>query len=185
FGEPGGPGMLGSGGVGGAGHDLGGGGGGGGYFGGGGGGGYADNPGAGGGGGGSSYVIGTAENVSVTTDTTGAPGITIVPTIAPPEVTTAHANSIRRRGARLHGVVDPEGSSTTYRFEYGRTKRYGHMTRRADAGGGFRGVPVSALARRLRPATTYHFRIVATNAGGTVTGSDSRLRTRPRPGRRG
>ncbi len=41
-------------------------------------------------------------------------------------------------------------------------------------------VPVSARVTRLRPRTTYHYRLVATNAGGTSYGSDRTFRTAPR-----
>src|SRR5581483_6725866 len=42
---------------------------------------------------------------------------------------------------------------------------------------------VSARLTSLAPATAYHFRLVATNGGGTTTGPDRTFTTRPAPGR--
>ena len=75
--------------------------------------------------------------------------------------------------------------------------RVGHRARRtartpppASAGSGTKSVAVTAALTGLAAGTTYHFRLVATNASGTTTGADRTFATtrpaRPprRPGRR-
>src|SRR5205814_1292164 len=48
-------------------------------------------------------------------------------------------------------------------------------------GSGSRAVAVAAAVEGLAPNTTYHFRIVASNAGGTSSGADQTLSTLPNP----
>ena len=68
--------------------------------------------------------------------------------------------------------VDPHGQATTYVFEYGPTSAYGSTTKRESAGSGTSSVNVQARTAALRPGTTYHVRIVATNPSGTADGPD-------------
>lgn len=83
------------------------------------------------------------------------------------------AASITRTGAFLSGTVDPEGSATTYQFEYGPTASYGWSTPLASVGAESADVAVGPQPLgELEPGTTYHFRLVATNAAGTTAGSD-------------
>lgn len=92
-------------------------------------------------------------------------------------VVTGPANTIRAKSAVLTGTVNPGGASAAYRFQYGRTTRYGSSTPVREAGAGNAAAPHEAPVARLRPATTYHFRIVATNAAGQVAGADRTFRT--------
>jgi hypothetical protein len=89
--------------------------------------------------------------------------------------------------AVLVGFVNARGSSTTVRFQVGKTKSYGrwfppgppeHMY------GGYHPSEVEQAVDGLRPATTYHFRLVATNEGGVTYGKDETFRTLPRRKRR-
>jgi hypothetical protein len=73
--------------------------------------------------------------------------------------------------------VNPTGSDTSYRFQYGRTTAYGQTTPPQAAGSGKPDVDVSARISRLSPGTTYHFRVVATNEFGTTAGADRTFRT--------
>jgi hypothetical protein len=69
--------------------------------------------------------------------------------------------------------VDPHNQPTTWRIEYGTTPAYGASTLETPlpaATGGRQ--PVSVQLTGLRPNRTYHYRVVATNALGTVTGED-------------
>jgi hypothetical protein len=94
-----------------------------------------------------------------------------------PAVTTDPAAAITRTGATLNASVDPNGSETTYHFEYGTTTAYGLQTPDASAGAGADPAARSAAVTGLTPDTTYHFRVVAANAAGTVNGRDRTLKT--------
>ena len=104
-------------------------------------------------------------------------------TIMKPSVTTGAASAVIDTTATLAGSVDPNGSSTTYRFEYGTSVSYGSQSPAvdADAGSGSSSVPVSTNLNGLTPSTTYHFRVVATNAAGTTTGTDQTFTTGDKP----
>lgn len=79
--------------------------------------------------------------------------------------------------AHLTGRVNPRGLQTTYRFEYGTTTAYGQQTPATDAGAGQALVPVAADITGLQPNTTYHYRLVATSAEGTVEGENRTVTT--------
>jgi hypothetical protein len=100
---------------------------------------------------------------------------------APPGATTDPASAVARTTATLAGTVDPNGSATTYRFEYGTTTAYGLQTPEQDAGEDDGEIAAEAPVARLSPDTTYHFRIVATNDEGTTEGADRTFRTAPNP----
>jgi hypothetical protein len=100
-------------------------------------------------------------------------------TLTPPVATTGSASSVLDTSATLNGTVDPNGSATSYHFEYGTTTAYGSQSPAADAdaGSGSSAVPVSTTLSGLFAATTYHFRLVATNAAGTTVSADRTLTT--------
>jgi len=96
----------------------------------------------------------------------------------PPVVTTNPATNVARSSATLNGTVNPHGLSTTVRFQYGRTTSYGSTTaNQTKSGNNYQNV--SANISDLTAGTTYHFRIVATNSGGTGYGSDKTFTTLP------
>lgn len=94
-----------------------------------------------------------------------------------PVATTEPATGTNLHGATLHGLVNPEGSPTTYHFEYGTTTAYGHSTPVESAGSGAKDVAVEKTVLELEPESTYHYRIAATNAAGTTYGSDRTFTT--------
>ena len=98
-------------------------------------------------------------------------------TIGPPTVVTGSASSIAPTSARLNGTVTPNGQSTSWYFDFGTTSSYGSRTPVRNAGSGTSAVNVSEALTRLRTTTTYHYRLVATNASGTVVGSDRSFTT--------
>jgi hypothetical protein len=98
-------------------------------------------------------------------------------TNGPPTVVTGPASSLTHRSARLNGSVVPNGLATTWYFEYGRSTRYGARSKARGAGKGTRPVNVSVALSGLRPATTYHYRLVATNAAGTRRGANATFTT--------
>jgi hypothetical protein len=94
-------------------------------------------------------------------------------TAAPPGVDQVTASDVTRTTARLHAQILPNSSPTTYHFDYGTSVGYGQRTPESGSiGSDFFGHPVVSEAAGLSPGTVYHFRVVATNAFGTVTGAD-------------
>ena len=107
----------------------------------------------------------------------------VVAQAAAPVAVTGSAGSVTTGSAVVAGTVDPQGSATTYAVEYGTSSSYGLQTAAQDAGAGEDPVPVSVPLTGLTAATTYHYRVVATNAAGVARGADRTLRTAsaPRP----
>src|SRR4051812_9295813 len=96
---------------------------------------------------------------------------------AAPTATTGAAESITTGSAAVTGTVNPGGEATTYQFEYGTSASYGLTTPQQDAGSGSSAVNARATLSNLTSSTTYHYRLVATNAGGVARGEDRTLRT--------
>jgi hypothetical protein len=94
---------------------------------------------------------------------------------AAPEVTTLGSANRTATSVQLRATVDPNGSATTYRFEYGPDG--GSFTSGripvpdAPVGSGNTADLVTQTLTGLIPATAYHYRVVATNASGTSTGT--------------
>src|SRR5215208_7400461 len=100
----------------------------------------------------------------------------------PPTATTGAASGVTRSTATLNGTVDPRGSSVRWHFEYGTTTAYGLTSGGEDTGDGDGDVPVAAGLEGLSPGTTYHYRLIATNADGGAEGADRTFRTDAGPG---
>ena len=99
------------------------------------------------------------------------------PPNAAPTATTGGASAISAVGAEITGQVNPNGLPTTYHFDYGQTSAYGLTAPAASAGAGISSVSESATVTGLRPATIYHYRLVAGNSDGTTDGSDRTFTT--------
>jgi hypothetical protein len=84
-----------------------------------------------------------------------------------PSVRTLAAQGVTATSATLAGAVNPDGLLTSYYFQYGGTSAYGHQTPTAEAGAGTIEAKRTTLVSGLEPGRTYHYRIVATNNGGT------------------
>jgi len=100
---------------------------------------------------------------------------------AAPAATTTAASGVTRSAAALNGTIDPNGKATGYHFEYGTTTAYGLTSAGGDAGAGEDPVAVSVPVAGLSAGTTYHYRIVASNEDGDVTGADRTFRTASGP----
>jgi hypothetical protein len=98
-----------------------------------------------------------------------------------PTVSTGSAASVTTTSATLQGVVNPQGSSTSYGFQYGLTAFFGLTTKTKSAGSGTKARAVSTSASGLIPGTLYHFRLFATNKFGTSFGADHEFRTGGHP----
>jgi phosphodiesterase/alkaline phosphatase D-like protein len=90
--------------------------------------------------------------------------------VAPPGAATSAATGVAETTATIDGTVNPNGTATSYRFEYGTTD-FGQRTPATDAsaGAGRSDTAVTAELTGLAQATTYQYRLVATNAGGTAS----------------
>ena len=106
---------------------------------------------------------------------------TPTPTPTPPAASSGAADSITTSGATVTGTVNPGGAATTYHVEYGTSASYGLSTPDQDAGAGTKDVAVKVTLTGLTSDTTYHYRVVATSAAGTVQGADRTLRTAAPP----
>ena len=90
------------------------------------------------------------------------------------DVKTQPATNITTSSADLNGMLNPDGMSTEYHFQYGTTQLYGNETATADAGSGSGDVSVAPQAiSNLQSGRTYHYRLVATNGLGTTYGPDA------------
>jgi NHL repeat/Divergent InlB B-repeat domain len=95
-----------------------------------------------------------------------------------PVLSVAPAVAVTRHTATLAGTVNPEGDASSCFFEYGTTGAYGAQAPcSSHPGSGAGSVPVSAELWELATSTTYHYRLVSANSGGTSYGSDETFTT--------
>lgn len=100
-----------------------------------------------------------------------------------PTVTTGDATNIGWKSAALAGTVNPQGTDTSYRFEYGTTTSYAGTTATTGAGAGVADVAAATTIQGLTASTTYHYRLVALRGGSVVAvGADKTFTTAPDPG---
>jgi hypothetical protein len=97
--------------------------------------------------------------------------------VVPAAIGPVAAEQLTATSVTLVDVVDPNGSDTTYVFDYGSTAAYGYSTSRQDVGSGTSPVTVSVTLTGLSPDTLYHVDLVATNAAGSVSSADSSFMT--------
>ena len=95
----------------------------------------------------------------------------------PATATTGPALSLTSTSANVTGTVNPNGQSTTYAFQFGLTTGYGSQTNSQSAGSGVDNQVVSSTLTGLKAGTTYHYRLIATNASGTTVGMDATFTT--------
>ena len=97
--------------------------------------------------------------------------------------TTNVATAVTSTGATVNGTVNPNGQATTYAFQWGLTTNYGNEAPLppASAGSGSADVPVSLALGGLASGTVYHFRVIASSAGGVATGADETFTTAGSP----
>jgi hypothetical protein len=90
----------------------------------------------------------------------------------PPTVTTGLATNVGTNNATVGGLVNPNGLNTTAKFLYGTTTNYGSVTNISGTLTGTNATNVSVGLTGLAAGTTYHYTLVATNAGGSAQGAD-------------
>jgi len=108
----------------------------------------------------------------------------------PPRVEDESVTNVTDNSAILHADVSPRTVSgepaTTYSFRYGicatpttcKESEYGPPTPAGSLGPGFEPDPVSTEVQGLTATRTYHFRVTAENAHGSVEGPERVFTTR-------
>jgi phosphodiesterase/alkaline phosphatase D-like protein len=97
---------------------------------------------------------------------------------SPPTATTNPASPVSNTTATLNGTVNANDSSSIVTFEYGLDTSYGStVTAVQSPVTGSTDTAVSRAISGLTNGVTYHYRVVATNAGGTTNGADMTFTT--------
>jgi hypothetical protein len=87
------------------------------------------------------------------------------------------ASKITATTASLQGTFNPLFTAGSYHFDFGKTSAYGSPTPAVATADGGAGIAASAFLTKLKPHTAYHFRLVGSNALGTVAGADASFTT--------
>jgi hypothetical protein len=89
-------------------------------------------------------------------------------------VEEALARDVAGGSAELAATINPEGLDAHYHFEYGTDTNYGTSVPvpGQDIGAGEGGVAASQTISGLQANTTYHFRVVVSDANGTSESAD-------------
>jgi hypothetical protein len=105
------------------------------------------------------------------------------PPVPAPVVTTGAASEVSAASATLAGTVDPQGWETGYYFEYGPTTAYGSRWPSLPVilGALTGGQSIVTFLQNLQPGTSYHYRLAASNPGGTSYGADQTFTTQAYP----
>jgi phosphodiesterase/alkaline phosphatase D-like protein len=109
---------------------------------------------------------------------------TLTTSAASPTIGGQSVSGITQTTAILNAQIDPNNQATSYHFQYGTSSAYGSEAPIPDAtiGSGYGNTNVGQPLTGLKPDTTYHYRVVASNAsspsGGTA-GSDQTFTTPP------
>jgi hypothetical protein len=98
-------------------------------------------------------------------------------TVGAPASQTGGSQDVGPDIASVTGSLDTRGRSTTWRFDYGTSTKYGKSTSWKGAGSKAGIQSVSSTLTGLSPATTYHYRLVAKSDAGTTYGADATFAT--------
>ncbi len=107
--------------------------------------------------------------------------VTRLPPARPPAVLSTSPFAPNATGVSFTALLNPNGASTTYRFQYGTSNAYGLETFGRTLAAGALPQPVDFRLSSLASHTTYHFRVVASNRAGTTFGPDTLATTGPFP----
>jgi hypothetical protein len=106
---------------------------------------------------------------------------TSLPPVKAPSILSTAPFAPTANGVTFTAIVNPNSASTTYRFQYGTSTAYGLETFGKTLAVGATPQPVQFTLTSLAPHRTYHFRVVASNRGGTTVGPDTTATTGPFP----
>lgn len=94
-----------------------------------------------------------------------------------PSVTTLSAVSLQTNAATLQGTVNPNGTATTFWFEYGTNSSLGSLSSPVNAGAS-NAISSQAIGiTGLQAAQVYYYRAVASNSFGATFGSTQSFQT--------
>jgi hypothetical protein len=91
---------------------------------------------------------------------------------APPQVEEVQASFATETSVELEATINPSGSATTYRFEWGASVLYGHRVPvefEPFAGSGHESIRATATLTGLSPGSVYYYRVVATSSAGSTS----------------
>lgn len=97
----------------------------------------------------------------------------------PPAARTNSADMVTSSSARLNGAVNPNGFSTAAWFVWGADTVSTNSTPIQDVGTDDYSVNIVATVNNLQCGTTYYYRTVAQNGGGSDTGATYNFTTSP------
>lgn len=102
--------------------------------------------------------------------------------VTAPAAKTGTAIAINNSSATLRGSVDPNGSETTYWFEYSNESLLSALfTRNTDPeklAGNLNSTNINADITGLTSKTNYYYRLVAQNSSGTIRGEKLSFKTK-------
>ncbi|MDO8623898.1 MAG: fibronectin type III domain-containing protein [bacterium] len=107
------------------------------------------------------------------TGTDRTPGKPIIATNQNPVVSNSTAIVL--------GTITPNGSQTTYWYEYGKTSSLGNSTPPQTIGSGYIAISAPTYITGLSASTGYYYRAVASNGWGTVSGTTYTFTTNTAP----
>ena len=95
-----------------------------------------------------------------------------------PRVGSESSSDVTETSAKVSALINPNLSNATYHVEYGSSTAYGSITGESSpVGADDTNHPVTENLAGLSPGTTYHYRVVATNAVGSTAGEDATFTT--------
>jgi hypothetical protein len=115
-------------------------------------------------------VTETARNAGGTSPSASSAPTAQVAAAAPANIlaVTGTQSSVTWQSALLHGIAYAQGAPASWQFEYGTTTALGHSTPlQSVAAGNNSEIPTQWAVSKLKPATTYYFRLVETVSPGT------------------
>jgi hypothetical protein len=104
---------------------------------------------------------------------TAGPPMVVEPTLT---------DSLGATSEQVTGTINPGKRATKYHVQYGETTSYGSNSAEAEIAAGEAPAPAPATLEGLTADTVYHFRFLASNSAGAVTGPDHQFRTPAAPG---
>ena len=120
----------------------------------------------------------SATTVNINTGTQQNPGGPIsAPQAGAPIVITSPNAAPSTKSAVVSGSIVPDGSPTSFWFEYGPSPDLGMKASSQAIGSGFNTITTSEFLTGLSVDTTYYYRLVGQNAFGKVTGTTYTFQT--------